>query len=116
MNEPLENDPHPARDYTLDEEFVPVQESSERLDLTDLSNVKLGITAELGRCSLVVGEVLELKRGSVLPLDKLAGEMADLYINGIPFGRGEVVVLGDTLHVRIAEIHGFSDKEETGYE
>jgi flagellar motor switch protein FliN/FliY len=73
--------------------------------LKDIYGVKLEMSADLGRCTMLVREVLELKRGSVLPLDKLAGEMTDIHINGIPFGRGEVVVLADTLHVRISEIH-----------
>jgi len=39
-------------------------------------------------------------------LSKLAGEMTDIYLNGLPLARGEVVVIGDTLHVRIGEIVG----------
>ena len=39
------------------------------------------------------------------------GEMADIYVNDFPLGRGEVVVIGDALHVRIAEIHYLGEKE-----
>jgi flagellar motor switch protein FliN/FliY len=87
------------------EELSPAPRSAAHLRLKDIYGVKLEMSADLGRCTMLVREVLELKRGSVLPLDKLAGEMTDIHINGIPFGRGEVVVLADTLHVRISEIH-----------
>ncbi len=103
--------PDPARN----EELVPVQASGDTLDVTDLRQVRLRLSADLGSCALLVREVLELKRGSVLALDKLAGEMADIYVNGVPLARGEVVVLGDALHVRIAEIFGMGEKD-MGYE
>lgn len=103
--------PDPARD----EELVPVDPTGDTLDFNDLRQVKLRLFADLGACPLLVREVLELKRGSVLPLDKLAGEMADIYVNGVPLARGEVVVLGDALHVRIAEIFGMGEKD-MGYE
>lgn len=86
------------------EELSPGLQSPEHLALGDLHNVKLELSADLGRCTMLVREVLELKRGSVLALDKLAGEMADLHVNGIPFAKGEIVVLADTLHVRISEV------------
>ncbi|MBM3290634.1 MAG: flagellar motor switch protein FliN, partial [Candidatus Hydrogenedentes bacterium] len=60
----------------------------------------------LGACTMLVRDVLALQRGSVVQLSKLAGEMTDIYLNGLPLARGEVVVIGDTLHVRIGEIVG----------
>lgn len=95
-----------AQDHAFDEELRPVQPGAMHLSLRDLRKVRLSVSADLGQCSLLVREVLDLKRGSVLPLNKLAGELADLQINDIPFAKGEIVVLGDTLHVRIAEIFG----------
>ncbi|MFP4502508.1 MAG: FliM/FliN family flagellar motor switch protein [Candidatus Hydrogenedentota bacterium] len=86
------------------EELAPQPTPSEHLSLEDLHAVKLKLTADLGQTTLLVREVLELKRGSVLPLEKVAGEMADIELNGIPFAKGEIVVLGDTLHVRISDI------------
>jgi len=80
--------------------------SEDRLTILDLNKMKLNLTADLGTCAMKVREVLELGRGSVVQLDKLAGEMADVYVNGLPLARGEVVVLGDGLHIRIGEIQG----------
>ena len=86
--------------------------------LDDLKNVRLTLTADLGEASITVRGILELKQGSVVPLNKLAGEMTDLYINGVPLARGEVVVIADTLHVRVAEILGVTpeEKEQASYE
>lgn len=94
-----------------EEELQEVPAGPEHLTLHDLRKAKLPLTAELGTCSMLVREVLDLKQGSVLQLSKMAGEMADLCVNGVPFARGEVVVLGDTLHVRIAEIFGMEEEE-----
>lgn len=100
-----------AEEHEFDEEFVAAAPAQEHLSVEDLEEVKLEISADLGQCNIRVRDVLELQRGSVLALDKLAGEMADIYINGVPFGRGEVVVLVDSLHVRVAEIVGVMEKD-----
>ncbi len=98
-----------------EEELEAAPEPAEHLGIRDIRKVKLPITAELGSCTMLVRDVLELRPGSVLPLRKQAGEMADLYVGGIPLAKGEVVVLGDILHVRIAEIYGVAEREEEGY-
>lgn len=74
------------------------------LSLADLTEVPVTIAAELGRSRLRVRDILDLKIGSLVTLDKVAGEMADITLNGLNFSRGEVVVISDILHVRIAEI------------
>lgn len=102
-------------------EFEEVDVSADRaraphLDIHDLSKVRLGITAELGRCMMTVREVLELDRGSVVTLHKNAGEMTDIFVNDLPLARGEVVVIGDGLNVRVAEIIGAAVTEDRGGE
>lgn len=82
---------------------------SEHLDLPDLYSVKLTLTVELGRTKMLVRDVLALEEGSVVRLDKMAGEMADVRVNGLPLGRGEIVVVGDELQLRISEISGMGD-------
>jgi flagellar motor switch protein FliN/FliY len=74
------------------------------LALDDLAGVPVRVAAELGRAKTRVREVLDLKVGSIVTLEKVAGETTDITLNGISFARGEVVVIGDMLHVRIAEI------------
>lgn len=100
-----------AAEHAFDEELTAVEPAQEHLDIRDLSEIKLEMSADLGHCRVTVRDVLELQQGSVLALNSLAGEMADLYINGVPFGKGEVVVLVDSLHVRVAEIIGATDRD-----
>ncbi|HNR32641.1 MAG TPA: FliM/FliN family flagellar motor switch protein [Candidatus Hydrogenedentes bacterium] len=87
-----------------DKELSAVPGSPEHLDITNLSRIRLTVTADLGTCNLLVRDVIELRRGSVLQLDKVAGETLDISVNGIRFAKGEVLVLGDALHVRISEV------------
>lgn len=100
-----------ARPHEFDEDLVEALPPEEHLLIQDLNKVKLKVSADLGRCKLFVRDVIELKRGSILHLDKLAGEMADIYINGIPIAKGEIVVLVDSMNIRISEIHGMTDKD-----
>ncbi len=111
MSNENENNVQDGQFFGMEEELGAV-EPEEHLHLEDIGNVKLEVTADLGNCPMLVRDVLELKRGSVLQLSKMAGEMADILVNGLPLAKGEVVVLGDTLHVRIAEIYGMGDLYE----
>ena len=85
------------------------------LGLDGLSGVPLHVAAELGRAKAHVRDVLDLKVGSVVTLEKVAGEMADITVNGILFARGEVVVIGDMLHVRIAEVGTTPDRNKNSH-
>lgn len=83
----------------------------ERLVMRDLAGVTMEVSADLGSCSMLVRDVLGLRKGSVVPLNKLAGEMADIFVNGVPMAKGEVMVMGDSLQLRIVEIHGALEKD-----
>jgi len=74
----------------------------ESIDL--LGDVNLNVKIELGRTRMLVEDVLCLDKGSVVELDKLAGDPVDIYVNGQPVARGEVLVLNDNFCVRINEI------------
>lgn len=74
-----------------------------------LMDIKLELTVELGRCQLPVKKVLELTRGSIIELDKVAGESVELYANGKHVANGEVVVIEDNFGLRITSI---TDPEE----
>jgi len=69
-----------------------------------LLDLTLPISIELGRTSMTVQEVLRLCRGSVIQLDRLAGEPIDVYVGDRRFAEGEVVVLGEHFGVRITRI------------
>lgn len=74
----------------------------EGIDL--LSDVNLNVKIELGRTRMLVEDVLRLGEGSVVELDKLAGDPVDVYVNDRHVARGEVLVLNDNFCVRINEI------------
>jgi flagellar motor switch protein FliN/FliY len=99
-------EPHIAEEHVFQEIEPVAAPPGAHLKLDDLKQVKLTVSADLGSSSMLVRDVLELQRGSIVQLSKLAGEMTDIYVNGLPLARGEVVVIGDTLHVRIGEIVG----------
>ncbi|MBN4046817.1 FliM/FliN family flagellar motor switch protein, partial [bacterium AH-315-P07] len=82
---------------------------SMHLELEDLHRVSLSLSADLGRAQMTVREILDLKVGSIVSLDTMAGEMTDVRLDGLPIARGEVVVIGDVLHVRLSEITGISE-------
>lgn len=80
----------------------PVTASTRAIDL--LSDVNLNVKIELGRTRMLVNDVLKLGEGSVVELDKLAGDPVDIYVNDRPIARGEVLVLNENFCVRINEI------------
>jgi flagellar motor switch protein FliN/FliY len=69
-----------------------------------LMEVGLLLAVELGRTRLTVREVLELQKGSVIELDRMAGDTVDVLVNDHLLARGEVVVVDDKFGVRISEI------------
>jgi len=109
MNRFRQPEPHP---HEFEEVLSPGEVSEERLGIEDLKKVRLALTVDLGETAITVRDILDLKQGSVIPLNKLAGEMTDLFVNGIPLAKGEVVVIADALHVRVAEILGATPIEE----
>ncbi len=83
-----------------------------RTDLRRLRDVPVEVTVEMGRTKMTVGETLELRPGSIVPLDRMAGEPVDLLINGTPIARGEVVVIDEQFGLRITDVVGHSRSSE----
>lgn len=69
-----------------------------------LMRVPLEISVEIGRTKKLVKDILEFTQGSLVVLDKMAGEQADLYVNGQCVARGDIVVVEDNFGIRITEI------------
>ncbi|MCS5696680.1 flagellar motor switch protein FliN [Desulfofundulus thermocisternus] len=69
-----------------------------------LNDVKVTITVELGSTTMKVRDILQLSEGSVVELDRPAGDAVEVLINDQPLARGEVVVLGGNFGVRIESI------------
>ncbi len=72
--------------------------------LDRLREVPVELSCEIGRTSMTIGEALALAPGSIVGLNRLAGEPVDLLVNGRPIARGEVVVIDEEFGLRITEI------------
>lgn len=83
--------------------------STEMATLDMIKDVDLDLRIELGRTHMYLQDVLKLKNGSVVPLDKLAGDPVDIFVNGRLIAKGEVLVLNDNFCVRIAELIAGAD-------
>jgi flagellar motor switch protein FliN len=83
-------------------------------DLRRLSAVPVDLSVEMGRARMSVGETLELRPGSIITLNRMAGEPVDLLVNGTPIARGEVVVVDEQFGLRITEVLGDAAAAETG--
>jgi len=78
--------------------------SSDAATLDLLRDVQLDLKIELGRTHMQLEEVLQLRNGAVVTLDKLAGDPVDIFVNGRLIARGEVLVMNDNFCVRVAEL------------
>ena len=67
-------------------------------------DVPLEVTVELGRTNKTIKEILDFSPGTIIELNKLAGEAIDLLVNGKYVAKGEVVVIEDNFGIRITEI------------
>jgi len=83
--------------------------ANESASLDLLRDVQLDLKIELGRTQMHLEDVLRLKQGAVVTLDKLAGDPVDIYANGRLIARGEVLVLNDNFCVRVAELIAGND-------
>jgi flagellar motor switch protein FliN len=77
---------------------------SGEVPLDMLMDLTFPVSIELGRTSMTVQEILRLSRGSVIQLERLAGEPIDIYVGDRRFAEGEVVVLGEHFGVRISRL------------
>ena len=78
--------------------------SNAEVPIAMLMDLTLPLSIELGRTRMTVQDILRLGRGSVVQLERLAGEPIDLYVTDRRFAEGEVVVLGEHFGVRITRI------------
>ncbi|PLT34204.1 flagellar motor switch phosphatase FliY [Bacillus sp. V5-8f] len=91
--------------------FEPYQlQESETKNLSMLMDIPLQVTVELGRTKRSVKEILELSSGSIIELDKLAGEPVDILVNNRLIAKGEVVVIDENFGVRVTDIVSQTDR------
>ena len=97
--EDLENSPFPDMDQN--------QQTKKRESLKDMDfilDIPLEVSVELGRTKMLINELLQLGQGSVIELNKLAGEPLEIFINRKLVARGEAVVVNEKFGVRLTDI------------
>ena len=89
-----------------------IKQPREKSELNFLFDVPLKISVEVGRALLVVKDLLKMKEGYVIELDKAAGEPLDLYVNSRLIARGEAVLVNDRFGIRLTEVVSPSERLE----
>jgi flagellar motor switch protein FliN/FliY len=93
-----------AKFKDLTQESKAQRPETHRRDLDFILDIPLDVSAELGRTKLLINELLQLGQGSVIELNKLAGEPLEIYVNGKLVARGEAVVINEKFGVRLTDI------------
>ncbi|MCR9148451.1 MAG: flagellar motor switch protein FliN [Rhodobacteraceae bacterium] len=78
--------------------------SRESEKLRALENIEVEMSVEVGRTEISISDLLRLNEGSVVELDRLAGEPLDILVNGTMIAKGEVVMVGERFGVRFSDI------------
>jgi flagellar motor switch protein FliN/FliY len=100
MSEPVDYVPF---ETTVAPQPAPAAEPAE---LERLHDVPVELAVEIGRTQMTIRETLALGPGSIVTLDRLAGDPVDLLVNGKPIARGEVVVIDEEFGLRVTEVVG----------
>ncbi|MFZ4619126.1 MAG: flagellar motor switch protein FliN [Bacteroidota bacterium] len=91
-----------------EQQQAPVKEKDLKIDL--LFDLSLQVSIELGRTKMLIKDILELQRGSVIELEKLASEPVDILVNGKKVAEGEVVVIEKHFGIRITSLIETSER------
>tara|TARA_B100000287_G_C20209015_1_gene613339 strand:- start:12 stop:380 length:369 start_codon:yes stop_codon:yes gene_type:complete len=100
----------------LADDFKAGDDALNKLKIQNLDfilDIPLKVTVELGRATVLIKDILQLGQGSVLELNKLAGEPLEILVNGKLVAKGEVVVVNEKFGVRIKEIISPIERIET---
>ncbi len=102
----LDEDMDPSRMDISEVQFPPLQKevSGKKVDLDVFGNIPVHLSVELGRSQISLKEVFELTEGSIIELNRLAGEPLDLVVNGQVIAQGEVVAIDHNYGLRVTHI------------
>ncbi len=100
----LSSKSHPVEFKDLTHEAKTPRHEGTKRDLDFILDIPLEVSAELGRTKLLINELLQLGQGSVVELNKLAGEPLEIYVNGKLVARGEAVVINEKFGIRLTDI------------
>ncbi|MDG1085543.1 MAG: flagellar motor switch protein FliN [Planktotalea sp.] len=87
-----------------DTELATPAQGSEKDKLRALENIEVQMSIEVGRTEITIADLLRLNEGSVVELDRLAGEPLDILVNGTMIAKGEVVMVGERFGIRFSDI------------
>jgi len=85
--------------------------SGEKLKI--LENIEVTLSIEVGRTEMTIRDLLRLNEGSVIELDRLAGEPLDIFVNGAIIAKGEVVMVGERYGIRLTDIVDPEERAES---
>ncbi|MCX8070508.1 MAG: flagellar motor switch protein FliN [Thermodesulfovibrionales bacterium] len=88
----------------------PQQPKTPKRDINFILDVPLEMTVVIGKTKILIQELLQLGQGSVIALDKLAGEPMEVFVNNKLIGRGEVVVVNEKFGIRVTDIISPADR------
>ncbi|BCR06624.1 hypothetical protein DESUT3_36930 [Desulfuromonas versatilis] len=88
-----------------------VEEGAKNLEF--LLDLPLNVSVEVGRSRIMIKDLLQMREGNVIELDKLAGEPLDLYVNSRLIARGEAVLVNDKFGIRLTDVVSPTERIET---
>lgn len=110
LGNPFDHKNSPVEQASFSAFEAPPLSKSEQRNLDMLMDISLQVTVELGRTKKTIKEILELTQGSIIELDKLAGEPVDIFVNDKLIAEGEVVVIEENFGVRITDVISKADR------
>ncbi len=83
----------------------PVEAKGEADEIEVLKNIDVDIEVELGETTLTLGEILELQEGSIIGMNKMAGDTIDIFLNNLWLASGEVLIINDVFGIRLSSFN-----------
>jgi len=108
--EVIETKPTPSSQPMTFKELSPARGVEAPQELDFILDLPLEVSVEIGRTKMQIKDLLKLTQGSIIELERVAGEPVDIYVNGKLMAKGEVVVVNDRFGVRVTEIISAQDR------
>jgi flagellar motor switch protein FliN len=97
-------------EVNMSTEFSQSETSADELSLDVILDVPVTLSMEIGRTQINIRNLLQLNQGSVVELDRFAGEPLDILVNGTLIAHGEVVVINEKFGIRITDVISLSER------
>ena len=101
-------DPKKAKSEEVEEKANAVESEAQvdtsKIDAEVLQNIPVTVSVEVGRTSLKIRDLMRLAQGSVVELDRLAGESLDLMVNNTPVAQGEIVLVNERYGIKLTSV------------